>query len=349
MEDLKDYNRFCPSLEFSPRGYCGVHGNLSISCKVGERIEKFNGECIPCSSKWTFYEFLFYAGIVTIVLEFYSIFTWRSHIPRYQKFGHFFCSLIELTCAVFSTYAFFKKMSKSENVPFCDPWTKIITKNAFSYQNYSVFYTMLCDPLDLHTFQQISCTSEAVYPLYSSVLMFLLLSVVFLCVIRLPFLFVIIDPGAFNTTQIFNWNMTIFYNIMKIIPLLAVIYSLIIGVYYWHFFWVVHCVCFLSSVDKFTKRESNDRFNFLFTINLFPVQLGQVIALLVLNDPKNRPFLPDLSTFAELNFTLLILLGGFLTPLVYYSIDYFNLINPHELVIIHTDKKFLVPNKTLKT
>jgi len=339
--------RFCPSLEFSPRGYCGVHGNLSIPCQLGERINYFNGDCIPCSSKWTFYEFLFYAGIVTVVLEFYSIFTWKSRIPRYQKFGHFFCSIIELTCAVYSTYIFFKRISKTDSVPFCDPWTGIITQNFFPYQNYSIFYTMLCDPLDLHTFQRIQCTSETVYPLYSSVLMFLAFLVVFLCAIRLPFMFVIIDPGAFNTTQIFNWNMKIFYDILKTIPLLAVIYSLIIGVYYWHFFCVVHFICFLSSLDKFTKRESNDRFNLLFSVNLLPVQLGQVIALLVCNDPKTKPFLPGFISFADFNFNFLILLGALLSPFVYYIIDYFNLINPHEFVIIHIDKKFLIPKKTL--
>merc|ERR1739844_874569 len=121
--------------------------------------------------------------------------------------------ILELCCAAVSTY-----FTYSEN------FVLLVCKNINNNLELEDFYTMFYDPIGDNK-ELMNCTSEAVYPLYSMVMTFLAYCLVYLFLFRLPV--IIFSNPADEKNQ-----MQAFYYVMKWLPVFAVGFSVLVGLFY---------------------------------------------------------------------------------------------------------------------
>merc|ERR1712170_224457 len=97
---------------------------------------------------------------------------------------------------------------------------------------------MLFDPLDPDIGEYINCTTEAVYPLYSIVLVFLGNCLTWLLVLRLPAII------------LFNLSTKPMIFVLKWLPVVSVTFSILAGVYYFTFPYLVFFYFLFHSYSK---------------------------------------------------------------------------------------------------
>lgn len=220
---------FCPGL------YCGTvllpDGNWSAcgACPRGFRTN-ITSECIPCKEEPTFYDWLYmgFMALLPLTLHWFSIdmAAKRRSFTRGVLVLHF-SALVETALAAVLT------------ILIVEPrWTFRI--RSCRVQKLSDWYTMLHNPNPGYD-HVLHCTQEAVYPLYTIMLIYYALCLVTLLLIR-PLLASHCLPVRGKTS---------IYAAMYFLPILTVLHAVCGGLLYFSFPYVTIILSVISSAAHF--------------------------------------------------------------------------------------------------
>jgi len=232
-------------------GYCGrlpcdadsYFSDCGI-CPRGHRRTGTSSLCLHCQEPATLYDCLF---LVAILLTMFEIYQRQFDKAERRSLGavytgtHFYLSCLELTLSAICSILYF--LDGNQLV--------VCRENGVADPPLKDFYTMFRDPLTPEGY--INCTTEAVYPLYSIVLVFLVNCLMFLIVFRVP---AIIFTHISTRPLLF---------ILKALPATAIFYSIFIGFIYKYFPYAMFIYFYWRSFSKLAiierRRSQINRYN----------------------------------------------------------------------------------------
>ncbi|KAL0269609.1 UNVERIFIED_CONTAM: hypothetical protein PYX00_007284 [Menopon gallinae] len=219
----------CPGL------YCGrtllENGNWSDcgACPRGYRTN--SSYCIPCNDSPEFYDWLYLAFVVLVVLVL-----------------HWFCIDLSTPKKSFSKDVFIIHLSALIEVCIAAAVTLLLVEPFGTWQIRSCkvkylsdWYTLFHNPNPNYE-EVLLCTQEAVYPLYSMVFIFYSLATIVMLIIRLTF------------SKYFVLGKMSLYAALHFYPVIAFIQAIFGGIIYYTFPYLVIVATLISSAIHFAQR-----------------------------------------------------------------------------------------------
>lgn len=235
LEDAQ-YNEIVRSLSIPCPGlYCGrtllSDGNWSTcgACPRGHRPNA-SSACSPCTDQPSFYDWLYlgFMALMPLVLHWFCI-----DVAAKRRSFTFGVIVLHLSAAVETTAA------AVVTVLLAHPrWTFVV--NSCRVQQLSDWYTMLHNPNPNYE-HTLHCTQEAVYPLYTIVLVYYSFCLGFLLLFR-PFLARKCLPTRGKASV---------YAAMYFLPVLAVLHATCAGLLYYSFPYITIIVSVISNAAHF--------------------------------------------------------------------------------------------------
>lgn len=239
----------CPGL------YCGrselSNGDWS-DCGACERGFRTNASsyCMPCADEPTLYDwqYLGFMVILPLVLHWFCIEIDASSSEAKKTLLQHLCALAEVSTGTLAA------------ILLLSP-TGVIMLHVCSPQALSDWYTLLHNPQPDYK-ETLHCTQEAVYPLYTIVLLIYAFSLVMTVILR-PLLLAL-RPRHTSKKPI--------YSALYFYPMLVLIHTVAAGLIYWSFPYIVIILSMMTSALYFS-RISN--------------QSALVLVLLTIGIPRN--------------------------------------------------------------
>ncbi|KAK9703201.1 JNK1/MAPK8-associated membrane protein [Popillia japonica] len=221
-----------------PGWYCGrivLENELSEcgSCPRGYRRNDTSFICEPCQDLPTFYDWLYLGFMVLLILVLHWFFI--DMVAMRRSFNK---DIIILHCS-----AFIEVIASCILALIVMPPTGKFSINTCQVRSLSDWYTLLHNPTPNYE-QQIHCTQEAVYPLYTIVFVFHTLALFSMLFFR-PWICKKYLPGQSKMS---------IYAAMYFIPILSITHALIGGLLYYSFPYLVVILSVISSAAHFSKK-----------------------------------------------------------------------------------------------
>lgn len=290
----------CPGL------YCGrsptADGNWS-SCGACPRGYRTNHSwaCVPCMGEPNFYDWLYmgFMAMLPLVLHWLSIdmAVKRRSFTKGVLFLHFSAVVETATAAVLT-------------VVIVEPrWTFRI--QSCPVKRLSDWYTMLHNPNPGYE-HTLHCTHEAVYPLYTIMLIYYALCLVMLLLVR-PIL-----ASKFLPVR----GQTSIYAAMYFLPILTVTHAVCGGLLYYSFPYITIILSVLSSAAHFAFQLDQSMGSLiattLFDVRNLVILIGHwalhAYGIVAITELRNLPFHSGLIALAPLPAVFYVLTARFTDP-----------------------------------
>ncbi|XP_059155612.1 JNK1/MAPK8-associated membrane protein-like isoform X2 [Physella acuta] len=219
--------------EVCPGRYCGrMPGEDTCgACPRGYAPDQ-SSECLRCNSSPTFYDWLYlgFMGLVSLVLHWAFI----DILSRPKKR----VLLLHLSATIETVLAGLLTLFLS------DPKGTLDIRSC-PVNHFSDWYTMLFNPTPDY-YNTIYCTQEIVYPLYTMVMIYYVFSLVFMMLLRPIVAYKL--TGCQGSRSI--------YAALYFLPILILVHSVLAGVIYYAFPYIIVVVSVITSACHLATEEN---------------------------------------------------------------------------------------------
>lgn len=283
MDLDKCLGRYCGRTFFNDTGWsdCGA-------CPAGHRVDEGLSECRKCFTSPNLYQWLYlvFMFILPVIKQFIWIFE-KYYDGLMETIVHLICCFCENLLAVLITLLVSEPLGEL-NITSC------------RVDSVHDWYTVFFNPKINHT-QVIHCAQEAVYPLYSIVFIFYLISLIIMLMFRVWIMNLVL--AKHQTSQHRKHRTRVIYSALYLYPILSALHGVGAGLAYYAYPYLMLVGCLYSLVSYCVRRqvmtwysirssvERAQHFSFIFFH--FCMMAYSIVAVVSLFTASPPPFTPS--------------------------------------------------------